>query len=190
MKREDYVVAKYHSERVLQAKPSHAGSLLIAGASSYGLNRLEQAHRYLSTFLGQSPGHEVATKLLAVSQAKLDRRKRHARVLTPLLDDSIDDRSLLAVQDPEVERHRLMVAAGEVWRHFDGSEKPRERDANCEALSERIRSQVARSANSAGVPWIADLTDDRCAEQITADLEQALEEGQQADAAKLLLAQL
>jgi tetratricopeptide (TPR) repeat protein len=94
----DYERAQWHSEQALLINPDHVQSLLIAGAASYLLNRLEQADRYLSRVLAQDPKNRLARQLHDATRVRIGRSKDQASRV-PLLDDSLDPTDLLTLVD-------------------------------------------------------------------------------------------
>jgi len=110
----DYERAQLYSERALLTNPNHAPSLLIAGAASYLLNRLEQADRHLSGVLAQDPEHRLARRLHADTRYRIARARDGQASLVPLLDDSLDPNQLVTLVDPEA-RARAELEAGRAY---------------------------------------------------------------------------
>ena len=110
----DYERARLYSEQVLLSNPDHAPSLLIAGAATYLLNRLEQADRHLSGVLAQDPEHRLARRLHAATRYRIARARDGQASLVPLLDDSLDPNQLVTLVDPEA-RARAELETGRAY---------------------------------------------------------------------------
>lgn len=108
----DYQAAARFSERALITKPDHGPSLLIAGTSNYVLGRLEQAERHLLRLLAQDPSNKLARQVHAAIQLRLNRSRAARRASPRLLDDSIEPRQLLDIEDATT-RQRHYLAAGQ-----------------------------------------------------------------------------
>ncbi len=110
----DYERARLYSEQVLLTNPNHVPSLLIAGATSYLLNRLEQADRHLADVLTQDPEHRLARRLHAATRYRIARAGDRRVSSVPLLDDSLEPEELVTLVDPAA-RARAELEAGRAY---------------------------------------------------------------------------
>ncbi|MFQ5957737.1 MAG: XrtA/PEP-CTERM system TPR-repeat protein PrsT, partial [Alphaproteobacteria bacterium] len=114
---EDYETAINYTEAVLRIDGSHLPSLLIAGAGSYALGRLEQANKHLTRFLADVPGHRAARRLLGATQLRIGRADEAVATLDPLLDGGDEeDATLLAMIGTAAVRSGDLVAGSEYFQ--------------------------------------------------------------------------
>lgn len=109
----DYERAQSLSQRALLTNPDHVPSLLIAGAASYLLDRLEQADNYLSRVLGQDPDNRLARQLHDATRVRIGRSKAPASRVR-LLDDSVDRDDLVTFVDA-MAKARAETEAGRAY---------------------------------------------------------------------------
>jgi tetratricopeptide (TPR) repeat protein len=110
----DYEAARVYSEQALLTNRNHAPSLLIAGAASYLVNRLEQADRHLSGVLAQDPENRLARQLHAATRVRIERAGVGRAGPVPLLDDSLEANALITLVDPKA-RVRRELEAGRAY---------------------------------------------------------------------------
>jgi predicted Zn-dependent protease len=67
----DAEAVQRHSERALEAMPTHVPSMFLLAAGSYALGRLEYAHWHLEKVLHRQPDHAPAQRLLAAADRQL-----------------------------------------------------------------------------------------------------------------------
>jgi predicted Zn-dependent protease len=87
----DAAAVQRHSERALDAMPTHVPSMFLLGAGSYALGRLEYAHWNLEKVLARQPDHAPAQRLLAATDQQLALAAPDDR------DPSLDDERLFRV---------------------------------------------------------------------------------------------
>ncbi len=194
----DFAAAKLHSEQVLFAYPHHVPSLLIAGAANYVLGQLEQADQYLARVLAEEPSHNLARRLHASTRARLERDASGRAALTPLLDDSLDARQLVAIADPAA-RERSDLEAGRMYLHELSDEypgavltDPEPRTEGSDGARARLRADLEQTPNDVEVLLRLATLEARFGnpEESTSLLEQAMTAAPYEIAAHALLGQL
>jgi cellulose synthase operon protein C len=93
----DFDTALMRSQRTLSTAKDFAPALLVAGGSSYALNRLEQADTYLAQYIYLVPGNLRARKMLGAIELKLGHPGDAVKTLTPAVAKLGDDADLLAM---------------------------------------------------------------------------------------------
>ncbi len=91
----DFAAAQRYANEVLGLLPDHLPSLLIAGASSFGVGDHEQAAKYLRGYLSEEPEHPHARRLYGSTLLKLGRPQEAFEILEPLAEAGPDDAELL-----------------------------------------------------------------------------------------------
>ncbi|HHO59736.1 MAG TPA: PEP-CTERM system TPR-repeat protein PrsT, partial [Thiotrichales bacterium] len=93
----DYDKAIEYLQQVLKVAPSHAPSLLLAGASNYARKDFEQAEHYLSRYVVTNPESSRARKLLGRTYMALGQFREAHREFQAALKQHPDDAELIAL---------------------------------------------------------------------------------------------
>ena len=107
----DYATANTYIQNVLSADAANAPVLLLAGATSYGLNQFEQANDYLTQYVAKLPEDIRGRRLLGAVQIRLGRPADAVKTLSPALEAAGDDAGLLALIGQAAARSGDLVAA-------------------------------------------------------------------------------
>lgn len=92
---EDYETAELYLDKTLNVNGNYLPAILISGANSYALGKLELANSALTRYLSAVPNNSLARQLLAAAQLKLNKPGDAFATLRPIVDDSTENITLL-----------------------------------------------------------------------------------------------
>jgi putative PEP-CTERM system TPR-repeat lipoprotein len=93
----DYVAAQSHAMEVLKVQPTHAQTVILAGAAEYVLADYARAEQHLKWALDRYPEYLYVRKLLVATYTKSKKVQDAIETLQPALKQASEDANLLTL---------------------------------------------------------------------------------------------